>query len=139
MVAVAAAALVILAALPIFAPRERVTRANFARIETGMTEAELRRLLGGRPDYCAEEMGRVVDAGNFVINGGPSAASREGYRVYRRLQWSSPETTICVVLDATGRVACRYSGSGQTLDRHRSWAARFDYVVRSCLPFLDRE
>jgi hypothetical protein len=47
-----------------FWPRERITQANFQKIQVGMSQAGLRELLG-EPEYEAVEFGLVQGPGNL--------------------------------------------------------------------------
>jgi hypothetical protein len=90
--------------------RERVTEANFVKVTLGMSEADVRRLLGP-PDFepgcrpALYDAAELYDAADFHF--------ATGYRYYTRQQWSSPEITIALCSDPDDRVAHRYRGEGQ--------------------------
>jgi hypothetical protein len=99
-------------------PHGTVTRANFQRIRVGMSQADLRDLLG-QPEYDTVELGLVKGSETYSLNFTESEEKRRerGFRNYRRQQWSSSEITIIAISDLEGSVVCRYAGGGQ----RRSW------------------
>jgi hypothetical protein len=94
-------------------PRPSVTRANFARIRVGMSQAELYQIFG-RPEYDAQSFGMVSGPDTFSTNDHQSTEERlrRGFLVYRFQQWSSPELSIIAISDLQGRVVCRYTAPG---------------------------
>jgi hypothetical protein len=75
-------------------PRERVTRANFERIEIGMSLDDVERLLHA-PDLEYRNGAEGIPKG-FTLYG-----------------WISPEVTILVISDANGTILRRGSLDGQ--------------------------
>ena len=61
------------------------------------------------------ESGLVDGPETYVTNRDQSDEERRrrGFRDYRRQQWTSLEIEIVAIIDADGRVVCRYSGAGQ--------------------------
>jgi hypothetical protein len=82
-------AIVAVALLVGFWPREVITQKNFAKIQIGMSQDELCRLLG-TPEYQTVETGLVNGPNCYSINAHQSAeeARRRGYGQYRRQHWS---------------------------------------------------
>jgi hypothetical protein len=121
-------ACLLITGIVILLPRERVTRANFERIEIGMSVADVQTLLGRRPEVQAVDSGRVLGPSSYSVDLGPKRLHRDGYQNYTRQQWSSPELTINVISDANGRIVCRYSHEGQrrpsVFDIVRFWLFR---------------
>jgi hypothetical protein len=106
-------------------PPSPVTRANFQRIEVGMSQSDLRSLLGA-PEYDATELGRINGPDSYSLNFIQSEKERRqsGYRDYRRQQWTSSECSIIVISDPERKVVCRYTREGQKPARlafFRSW------------------
>jgi hypothetical protein len=95
-------------------PQERVSQANFEKIELGMSQAAVQRILGP-PEYQTIELGMVQGPKTYSIDfhARPEELRLRGHRDYKRQQWSSPEITIIVIWDAGGSVVCRYTGEGQ--------------------------
>jgi hypothetical protein len=92
-------------------PQERVTRANYEKIQLGMSQADLRLLLG-RPQVQAVDLGMVQGDSYLTYLPGGSPPDK-GFRKCMRQQWDSPEISIVGVFDTEGRVICRYTGEGQ--------------------------
>lgn len=115
--------------------RERVTLANFGKIEVGMAESQVREILGRGPAYRNIELGLVTDPGNYSENSTLNfyELKRRGYRDYQRAQWNSDEITICVIFEMSGRVVCRYSGEGQP---RVNWSDYFVAIIRRQLAKL---
>jgi hypothetical protein len=110
-------------------PSNPVTRANFRKIQVGMSQAELRSLLGP-PEYQTVESGLVDGPEVYVTNQNQSDEERRqrGFREYLRQQWTSAEIEIVSISDSEGTVVCRYSGEGRRLDWIaflRSWLSRW--------------
>src|SRR5260370_38682790 len=99
-------------------PRQRITQANFDRIQVGMFQAELLELLGP-PEFDKLELGLVLDSDNYAVNHfyPEEHLRRQGYQEYRWQQWTSSEICIVVVSDLQeGQAVCRYSGEGRRQD-----------------------
>ena len=94
-------------------PPERVTRANFEKIELGMSTADVQRLLGRRPNFEMVESGIVRGPAAYSMDFDPKGLRQDGYQDYKRQQWDSPDVIIVVVSDATGRIVCRYTAPGE--------------------------
>jgi hypothetical protein len=77
-------------------PRERVTRANYDKIEIGMSVADVESLLGP-PDF--RWIGPILS--KYTVEYPPGHG------------WSSPEVTILVMPDANGRIVYRRCADGQ--------------------------
>ena len=94
----------------------QISHRNYSRIHVGMSQADLRSLLGCDPDYKVSELGMVSGPDDYASNFGtkPEELRKLGYKECQRLQWHSPEITISVILDSTGIVVCRYKSGGQT-------------------------
>jgi hypothetical protein len=127
-VALLATAVAAVAVVFVSWPRETVTRANFQRIQVGMSQAELWALFG-RPEYDTVELGLVPGPETFTVNFDQSddERHRRGFRNYRRQQWTSREITIVVISEPDGGVVCRYSCEGQWRGWReflRSWVSR---------------
>jgi hypothetical protein len=108
---------IVLAAL-VFAlwPKQRITKANFDKIQAGMSQEELRQLLG-TPYFDNVQLGLVIDPQTFAPpSGPPGELRRKGYKEYRWQNWASSEISIGVVSDSEGQVVCRYSQPGQEWD-----------------------
>jgi hypothetical protein len=88
-------------------PRERVTRANFEKIEIGMSLADVERLLG--PPSGRKPMLGMFQDGRFVWDGldGAEELRRKGYGDYDMLGWASPGIEIVVFFDTHGIVVDR--------------------------------
>jgi hypothetical protein len=88
-------------------PRERVTRANFEKIEIGMSLADVERLLG--PPSGRQPMLGMFQDGRFVWDGldGAEELRRKGYGDYDMLGWASPGIEIVVFFDIHGIVVDR--------------------------------
>jgi hypothetical protein len=92
------------------APRsEAATRAAFGRITLGMTEAEVRALLGGSPQSRAVTKGAVLGPDNF--SNSPVIHARQRFRNYTFCECVVPHwqgtSYMAVVFDGDA-VACRY-------------------------------
>jgi hypothetical protein len=127
-VALLATAVAAVAVVFVSWPRGAVTRANFQRIQVGMSQADLSGLLGP-PDYDTVELGLVQGPETYTVSFGESddERHRRGFRNYRRQQWTSSEVEIVVISDSAGSVVCRYRSEGQSsswLDFLRSWISR---------------
>ncbi len=98
-------------------PKQRITKANFDKIQIGMSQEELRRLLGP-PEFDKVEVGLVKDPNTYSItlSTPPEELRRQGHKDYRWQQWTSSEISIVVVSDMEGQVVCRYPGPGQEWD-----------------------
>ena len=61
------------------------------------------------------ESGLVDGPETYVTNRDQSddERRRRGFRDYRRQQWTSPEIEIIAIINADGRVVCRYSCAGR--------------------------
>ena len=108
-------------------PRERITPANFAKIQIGMSKAELRSMFGPAENETVE-LGIIGSSGAYGIVLGhpdPQDLRRKGYREYIRQTWISPAITITAVSDLEGKVVCRYSGDGQVRNRPRTFLSWF--------------
>ncbi len=106
----------VLAVLVATLPDGRVTRAVFAKIRIGMSQDDLRDLLGRALDFQTMDLGRVDGPEHYAVNFGtdPKELRRAGYQDYRREVWISSEVTITVVSDSGEQVVCRYSSGGQS-------------------------
>jgi hypothetical protein len=116
------------AALFVAWPKNPITRANVARLQIGISQAELRHLLG-EPDSQIVESGLVDGPEHYITNRDLSddERRRRGFREYRREEWTSAEVDVVVISDTEGRVVCKYSGPGQPTDwfaRLRFWLSR---------------
>jgi hypothetical protein len=80
-------------------PRERVTRANYDKIRTGMSEADLLRLLGP-PDFEKQVFQNTLAFGPVHVR-----SMEEDRGIYR--QWVSPKAAILVIVDDAGTVVHR--------------------------------
>jgi hypothetical protein len=108
---------------------ERVTRQKFGAIRIGMSQTELRHLLGP-PDFQVVETGLVSGPGEYTTNSFISEEEkrRRGFQKYQRQQWASREVSIVVVSDLQGQTVCRYAGPGHKLDwiaLLRGWLSRW--------------
>ena len=97
-----------------------VNHANYALISPGMSEAGLRRLLGP-PGYSQKQLGQITSPegpNSYTTNlsASPATLRKRGFEDTHYLQWTSPEITISVVLDSSGKVATRYSSEGQSVN-----------------------
>lgn len=97
----------------------QIRHRNYSRIHVGMSQADLRSLLGCDPDYKVSELGLVTAPEGpecYSTNFGakPEELRSRGFKECQRLQWHSPEITISVILDSSGIVVCRYKSGGQT-------------------------
>jgi hypothetical protein len=98
-------------------PKQRITQANFEKIQVGMSQEELHQLLG-TPYSEVVELGLVIDPHTFLPpSGTPAELRQKGYKEYRWQFWASSEITIGVISDTEGQVVCRYSQPGQ----ERGW------------------
>jgi len=110
---VALATLIALAVcLFVFAPRtEKSIRAAFDKIVLGMTQAEVRSLLGGPPQLTSVEKGLVRNSETFITNSDPAAQARDGHRDYTFCEWTvshwQSASYVAVVFDGDS-VVCRY-------------------------------
>jgi hypothetical protein len=112
--------LVIVGVVILVLPRKGVTRANFEKIEIGMSVADVQRLLGRRPDFET----RTVQGDVFWPH------VKEGDRDCIFQRWSSPEATIIVVVDATGRVVYRFAFSDSSLvAKGNFWEAVWSWIM----------
>jgi len=93
-----------------FWPKQRITKANFDKIQIGMSQEELLQLLG-TPEIDTVQLGLVEDPQTFIILGSDSR-----YKDYRFQQWTSSEISIGVVSDSEGQLVCRYSNPGREWD-----------------------
>jgi hypothetical protein len=95
-------------------PKQRISAANFEKIEIGMSQAELYGLLGA-PEIDFVELGQVQGPDKYSINHYFSKDQLRGmgYQDYRRQEWTSSEISIVVVSDSQGQVVCRYSSEGR--------------------------
>jgi len=110
------ALVVLIVVFVIWPKKSRINKANFGKIQVGMSQADLHQLLGP-PQYEKVEIGRVEGPETYVISGmSNEAAFRRGFRYCQRQQWSSSEINITVILDHDGQVVCRYSSQGSPLD-----------------------
>lgn len=109
-------------------PRNAVSLANYQRIQIGMSQVEVSRLLGGPPQFQKRQLGRVDGPDKYVINFGNEQEKlrNRGFRDYEWQQWHSGEITIAVVSDLDGIVVCRYSSPGQS----RNWTQQVWSFVR---------
>jgi len=109
-----------------FWPRQRVTEANFLKIKVGMSEADLRVLLGA-PKLDEVVFGLVVAPDRFMHcdnnrkewydnHFGKQQLLELGYRNYRRQEWTSSEITIVAVFNQQGPLVCWYKGEGEPWD-----------------------
>ena len=83
-------------------PRERVTRANFDKIEIGMSVADVERLLGP-PDFEYPP--------NPYFD---SQGRKQRYQDCAGHGWSSPEITILLISNGDSRIVRRDRADGQT-------------------------
>jgi hypothetical protein len=108
-------------------PWPGVNSANFARIELGMTQPQVERILGRAPNYMIREYGKIHSQQVYThLQPKESLNGRSGFLPYQRLIWSSrPEfgMDITVILDESGRVVHRL----ETLYMKRSF---FDDLLR---------
>jgi hypothetical protein len=105
-------ALAAAAVLVVRAPKsETATRAVFGRITLGMTEAEVRTLLGGPPQSRAATKGLVRGPDSFITNSDPAIQARHSHRDYMFCEWVVPHwrgtSYVAVVFDGDV-VVCRY-------------------------------
>jgi hypothetical protein len=89
-------------------PPERVTRANFEKIEIGMSNSDVQRLLGP-PQLRAVDLG-MVRGDTYSVDFGGGSPPEKGFTKCIRQQWNSPEITIVVIFDTKDTVICRYTG-----------------------------
>ena len=104
----------------------RINHRNYSRIQAGMSPAEVRNLFGSDPAFDFSELGLVAKfegEGSYSINFAysPEVLRKRGYQDCRRQQWHSPEVTVSVVYDDSGKVICRYKGGGQRTRFQRFW------------------
>ena len=116
---VLAVALAIIVAAVLFTlwPKQRISSANFDKIEIGMPQAELRELLGA-PEFDSVVFGLVEGPKTFSTNFHFSNEQlrQRGFRDYGYQQWNSSDITIVVISDQQGEVVCRYNLEGQPWD-----------------------
>ena len=120
LLAAVALPLPLLAVLIFFpSPEETVTPANFDAIRLGMSQSELRKLLGP-PRFDSVELGLVNGPASYTVNFALTEDEllARGFQEYLRQVWISPQITMTVVSDADQRVVCTYSGGGQSRDWH---------------------
>lgn len=100
-------------------PRERVTLANFQKIDLGMSQADVTALLG-TPGIQVAELGFITDEKTYSVNFSldKDDLRRKGHRDYLFQQWDSREIVIVVISDQDGHVVCKYSNDG------RKWSWR---------------
>ena len=89
-------------------PRERVTRANFEKIEIGMSVADVETLLGP-PDF---EWYDAIVPKPRTLDSGPHGREQD-YEQSTGQGWNSAEITILVTADANGRIVRRDSADGR--------------------------
>lgn len=96
-------------------PGKRISAANFRGIRVGMSESELRELLGV-PRYESVEMGLVNGPTNYTVNFAKTDEElrARGFKEYVRYVWMSPEITITSIVDTDEKVVCAYSSGGQS-------------------------
>jgi hypothetical protein len=97
-----------------FWPRQRITAANFCTIQIGMSQTELRGLLGD-PEFDFVGLGVVEGPDIYVTNSIlPEEQLRQrGFQDCRYQQWTSSEITISVISNQQGEVVCRWSSKGR--------------------------
>ena len=112
--AFAALAIIVGAVILALWPKEKITAVNFAKIEVGMPQAELRGLLGP-PEFDRVLFGLVEGRNTFTTNFyfSNEQLRQRGFRDYRFQQWTSSEISIVVVSDQEGQVVSRYSHEGR--------------------------
>ena len=94
--------------------RDRVTLANFDRIQLGMTEAQVRQLFGRGPDLQTPQIGEVMDPFTYSgvdVDMAAEGLHSKGFRDYLWRQWTGPEFSMIVIFDQAGRVVCRYNSA----------------------------
>jgi hypothetical protein len=106
-----------------------VSRANFGRIQLGMSQAEVHSLLG-KPGIQTVQLGLVTGPDRYVTNFSQSVEEcrQRGFRDYQWQQWISTELSIVVVFDLESRVVCRYAGPGEKpywIEVLQSWLSRW--------------
>ena len=110
------AALAILVAAVILTSwsKQRISAANFDKIEIGMSQTELYGLLGA-PEFDRVLFGLVEGRNTFTTNFyfSNEQLRQRGFRDYRFQQWTSSEISIVVVSDQEGQVVSRYSHEGR--------------------------
>jgi len=108
-----------------------VNKDNFRAIAIGMTRPHLEELFGD-PDTENLEIGIVNDPSSYSTNHShPAETLRQmGYGDYKRLQWSSRDITIVVILDKQDETVCRYHAEGQPS------SSRFRLPFGWRIPFL---
>ena len=94
--------------LAVWLLRTPVTRANFDRLEVGMTLDAVEALLGPSHGAWASK-GRVEGPATYVTNPDRAVQEREGYKDYRRHLWYSSELTVVGVFEDETLV-CRFAG-----------------------------
>jgi hypothetical protein len=121
-------------------PRNRISAANFDRIQIGMSQAELRGLLGS-PQIDDFELGKARGSEEYVsarddgvllltnrvgttcLDGDYRYSKVElrlmGFQDYQCQTWVSSEIRIYVISDQEGHVACRFRHEGRPWDWHR--------------------
>jgi hypothetical protein len=103
-------------------PRQRITAANFSKSQIGMSQAELRGLLGD-PEFDSVLFGLVEGPKTFItkfdFSNEQEQLRQRGFQDYRFQQWTSSEISIVVVSDQEGQVVCRYSSEGRPWEWRR--------------------
>jgi hypothetical protein len=102
----AAAVLLALVALPGCKGNKNLTKANYEKIASGMTLAEVEALLGGRGDDSAEGLDVAEGSGvaGAVGVGGDLQSMGQGKSRYKTYQWGSGKKWIRVTF-MDGKVA----------------------------------
>ena len=108
------ACLVIAGIVMLLFPRGRVTRANFEKIQVGMSLEDVERLLG-LPDFEA----RLVEGKDGDIR--PEELRKEGDQDCILQVWASPEVNFIVIADPTRRVVRRDTVEMGLWDRVWYW------------------
>jgi hypothetical protein len=80
-----------------------VNRANFQRIEIGMTKDEVSQVFGRPADWRLDTKGYVFSP---LVFGSKTGRKERDYQLYR---WESPNLLIDVIFDQRDEVACRYT------------------------------
>jgi hypothetical protein len=99
-------------------PKQTITKANFDKIQVGMSQTDLFQLLGP-PEYVKVEFGLVEGPETYIITDVHPEGFWRGSRYFQRQGWRSSEIGITVICDLNGEVVCRYSCKGE------SWTWRF--------------
>jgi hypothetical protein len=135
-------------------PKQRITAANYDKIQIGMSQAELRGVLGPPQrvedfvgQFCGEEFisvengmlvrtFRVGDQGFITAldynysHYGKDELRRMGFKDYQRQVWISSEISIVLITNQEGHVADRFSGEGVTWNWRRFLP--FKILVNDC-------